>query len=160
MAATSRGRTSLSAVVLVLPRCSLHPAATARLVRTHLDRLPVVHRPGPAGVFLTKLSSELAIGVAFAIAAFVVIFVNVWLARRMAPRAVPINISPDVPEQFAILLERLRGGAGPILDKIIIWGALILAFLNASGWPSSGRRFASRSPRRPSATPIRSTART
>jgi uncharacterized protein len=88
---------------------------------------------GQKGVFLTRIGSELAIGAAFAAAAFVVFFVNMRVARRMAPRVVPAGLPEGLPEQAVIFIERLRGGMGPLLDRVILWGALALALLNGIG---------------------------
>ena len=96
---------------------------------------------GQKSVFLTRIYSELVIGAAFAAAAFAVLFVNMLVARRMAPRAVAVGLPDDIPEQFAILIERLRTGMGPILNRVVLWGSLILAFLNGLGMASQWKTF-------------------
>ncbi len=85
---------------------------------------------GQSAVFLTRIGSELAIGAIFGVAAFVLLYVNMLVARRMAPRVMSVGLPSSIPEQYAVVLERLRGGMGPVLDRVILWGSVVLAFLN------------------------------
>ncbi len=82
-------------------------------------------------VFWTRIGSQVAVGGAFAIAAFVLLYGNMRLARRFAPSRVIETAPPgSMPPQLAELIERVRAGVGPILDKTILWGAVLLAVLN------------------------------
>jgi uncharacterized protein len=96
---------------------------------------------GQQSVFLTRIFSQLAIGIAFSVVTFVVLFANMRIARAMAPRAVPITIPEDIPEQFAVMLDQLRRNMGPVLDRAILYGSLVLAFLNGLGMASQWETF-------------------
>lgn len=88
---------------------------------------------GQRSVYLTRMFSAISTAAVFTVLAFVVLFINMRVARSMAPRVVPINLPVDLPEQWAALAEKLRGGLGPILDRVILWGAVVLALLNGIG---------------------------
>ncbi|MDR3687379.1 MAG: UPF0182 family protein [Coriobacteriia bacterium] len=96
---------------------------------------------GQKSVFLTRIWSELAIGAVFAAMTFVVLYVNMRVARKMAPRATPVAVPNNVPEQFAVVLQAIRTNMGPILDRAILWGSLILAFLNGLGMAAQWQTF-------------------
>jgi uncharacterized protein len=85
---------------------------------------------GQQSVFVTRILSQLAIGAIFGVAAFLVLFINLRVARSMAPKAMPVGLPEGTPEQLEIIVERLRANMGPILDKAILWGSLFLGFLN------------------------------
>jgi len=91
---------------------------------------------GQQSVFITRIVSQLAIGAIFATAAFLLLYGNMFVARRMAPRAVPIGMPEGTPPQVEMVIERLRGGAGPFLDRIVLLVAAVLAFLNGVGMAS------------------------
>ncbi|MDP2181047.1 MAG: UPF0182 family protein [Actinomycetota bacterium] len=83
---------------------------------------------GQRGVFVTMLVSEIATGVAFGIVAFALLFVNLRVARAMAPRAVLTSVG-DLPPQFEEAIINMRAKAGPFADRIILWGSAGAAFL-------------------------------
>lgn len=84
---------------------------------------------GQSRVFVTRIVSQLVVGSVFAAAAFALYFGNMWLARRMAPPAMPMGLPRDVPEQVAVVLESIRGKLSPILNKAIFVAAAWFAFL-------------------------------
>ncbi len=93
---------------------------------------------GQQRVFITRITSQLAVGAVFALLSFLILYTSMRVARRMAPRAVPIGMPEGTPEQFVMVIEQLRGNMGPFLDKAILYGSLVLAFFNgvemSSNW--------------------------
>ena len=85
---------------------------------------------GQQRVFVTRITSQLAVGAVFALLAFAILYTSMRVARRMAPRAVPIDLPEGTPEQLQMFIEQIRGSMGPILDKAILYGSLVLAFFN------------------------------
>ncbi|NTU70422.1 MAG: UPF0182 family protein [Coriobacteriia bacterium] len=85
---------------------------------------------GQRDVFVTRITSQLAVGAVFAVVAFVILFVNMRVARSMAPRLVPVTLPEGLPVQVEEWLTRVRGGIGPLLDKAIIGAAVLFAFTN------------------------------
>lgn len=85
---------------------------------------------GQESVFVTRIVSQLALGAAFAVVAFAILAGNMWVARRMAPRVTPIGMPQGTPPQVEMVVERLRGGIGPFLNRAIFGTAAVLAFFN------------------------------
>jgi len=102
------------------------------LIRMWTDYLWYVDL-GQQQVFVTRIVSQLVIGAAFAAVSFVVLFGTMFVARRMAPRAVPIGMPEGVPPQVELIIDRLRGGVGPFIDRSILIVAGVLAFLMGVG---------------------------
>ena len=96
---------------------------------------------GQQQVFVTRIVSQLATGAVFGLATFVLLYVNLRIARSMAPKAVPIGMPEGTPEQLEVFIEVLRGGVGPILDRVVFWGCLALAFFNGLGMSSQWQTF-------------------
>jgi len=96
---------------------------------------------GQQSVFVTRIVSQLVIGVAFAAVAFVVLYGNMRIARRMAPKAVPIGMPEGTPPQIEMAIERFRASVGPVLDRTILIGAAVLAFLNGTAMASQWETF-------------------
>ena len=88
---------------------------------------------GQQSVFVTRIVSQLVIGVSFGVLTFVILYANMRIARRMAPRAVPVGLPDGTPDQLEFAIEQVRTRIGPILDRVILWGALFLAFTNGVG---------------------------
>ncbi|MDZ4178715.1 MAG: UPF0182 family protein [Coriobacteriia bacterium] len=83
---------------------------------------------GQRGVFITQLTSAAAVGAAFGLAAFVLLYVNMRIARTLAPRFVvasPGGLSPQLEE----LVSNLRLRVGPVVDRVILWGSLVVGVL-------------------------------
>ncbi len=81
---------------------------------------------GQTDVFATTLMSQAVTGLAFAVLTFLMIFVNARIARRMSPRAVLTSVG-DMPPQFEEAILRLRANVGPFVDRIILWGSVVIA---------------------------------
>ena len=96
---------------------------------------------GQGSVFVTRIVSQLVVGVAFSAMTFVLLFANLRVARAMAPRVVTVGLPEGIPPQIELFIERLRGGMGPILDAAILWGSLLLAFLNGLSMSSQWQTF-------------------
>jgi uncharacterized membrane protein (UPF0182 family) len=92
---------------------------------------------GQREVFVTILASEIVTGLAFGVVAFVLLYVNMRIARTMAPRAVLTSVG-DLPPQVEDVVLRFRAKAGPILDRLVLFGSLgtaaLLGFSMASQW--------------------------
>jgi len=121
---------ALTTTVLVLLFFGL-PTLTAlsTLVTDYLWFIDV----GQRDVFVTTLASRAATGAAFGLVAFVLLYVNLRVARAMAPRVVLTSMGPDVPPQLEEFVAQLRGTVSPIVDKVILWGALALSALLGFG---------------------------
>jgi len=96
---------------------------------------------GQRQVFITRITSQLAVGATFAVLAFLVLYINMRVARRLAPLAVPIRMPAGTPEQVEMVIEQLRAKMGPILDKVILFGSLFLAFLNGANMSTNWQTF-------------------
>ncbi|NTW29004.1 MAG: UPF0182 family protein [Coriobacteriia bacterium] len=85
---------------------------------------------GQSTVFVTRLVSEFVTGVVFAAITFVFLFVNMRIARRMAPRVFAVGSPEPNPatEQIRYFAEQLRSRFGPVLDQAVLWGSAVLAF--------------------------------
>jgi uncharacterized protein len=87
---------------------------------------------GQPSVFVTRIVSELLVGVVFGAAMFVLLYSNMRMARRMAPRVRPVG-SPDpssLKDLFQGLAEQLRSGLGPVLNGVILWASIVFAFFS------------------------------
>lgn len=87
---------------------------------------------GQSAVFVTRIVSQLAVGGLFALAAFVLLYGNMLVARRMAPRAVPVGLPDGLPPQVADFIAMLRTRVGPILDRVVPIVAAWFAFLSGT----------------------------
>ena len=96
---------------------------------------------GQRSVFVTRIASQLVMGALFAAATFLILYVNLRIARRMAPRAVPVRLPEGMPEQLELFIETLRGKFGPILDQLVLWGCLAIAFFNGLGMSAQWQTF-------------------
>ncbi len=94
---------------------------------------------GQREVFTTMLLSRVVTGASFAVAAFLLFFINARIARSMAPRAVLTPVAPaDGPPQLEDFVVQLRGTIGPIVDKVVLWTsagfALLLGLGMSTNW--------------------------
>ncbi|TLM97242.1 MAG: hypothetical protein FDZ75_05040, partial [Actinobacteria bacterium] len=71
---------------------------------------------GQPQVFWTRIVSQFAVGISFGILTFLLIFLNLRIARSFAPKAMPVRLPDGMPVQVQELLQRLRTGLGPVLD--------------------------------------------
>ncbi len=63
------------------------------------------------------------------------------IARRMAPKAVPIGMPEGTPPQLEMAIERFRASMGPVLDKAILIAAAVFAFINGTAMASQWETF-------------------
>lgn len=86
---------------------------------------------GQQSVFVTRIVSQLVVGVVVALVTFALFYTNMRIARRMAPQVFAMGspVANDSAEQLRLLAERLRLVLGPILDSVILWGSVALAFV-------------------------------
>jgi uncharacterized membrane protein (UPF0182 family) len=85
---------------------------------------------GQADVFVTRIVSQLVVGFIFALLAFGLLYGNMLLARRYAPKMMPIGFPEGTPDQLASIVEQLRTRFSPMLSKAILIVAAWLAFFN------------------------------
>jgi uncharacterized protein len=83
---------------------------------------------GQQEVFITTWASRLATGALFGVIAFALLYVNARIARSMAPRTVLTSVAESIPDQFEEIVSQLRGSVGPIVDRVVLWGSVGLAF--------------------------------
>lgn len=83
---------------------------------------------GQEAVFVKTLSSEAATFFGFGMVTFLLFYVNMLIARRMAPRAVLTSVG-ELPPQIEDTIINVRAKAGPFLDRIILWGSLLVALI-------------------------------
>lgn len=92
---------------------------------------------GQRSVFIVRLVSSLSFGLAFGVVAFLLLYVNARIARRMAPRAMLTSVG-NMPPQIEEAILQIRASVGPFLDKVILWGSLLVALFvgirMASDW--------------------------
>lgn len=123
MSSTNRARlfgVLIAVLFLALPLL----AAVSAFYTDYLWFIDLGHRD----VFVTTLVSRLATGAAFGFVAFLLFFVNMRFARTMAPRTVLTSVT-DLPPQFSDAVINLRAKAGPILDRLILWGSIAAGLL-------------------------------
>lgn len=92
---------------------------------------------GHSQVYMTRVWSALAVGAGAALLAFAVFYINVRVARAMAPRAVLTSVG-DMPAQLEELVIQLRAKFSPYLDRALLWVsvafALVLGVSLAEQW--------------------------
>ncbi len=83
---------------------------------------------GQGDVFVTRLVSAVATGLAFGVFAFALLFVNARIARAFAPRAVLTSVGGFSPQlEETVISLRLR--IGPVVDRVVLWGSLAFGVL-------------------------------
>ncbi|MBU4555903.1 MAG: UPF0182 family protein, partial [Actinobacteria bacterium] len=83
---------------------------------------------GHAQVYMTRVWSALAVGAGAALLAFAVFYINLRVARAMAPRAVLTSVG-DMPPQLEEVVIQLRAKFGPYLDKALLWVSIAFALV-------------------------------
>jgi uncharacterized membrane protein (UPF0182 family) len=83
---------------------------------------------GQRSVFIVRLVSSLVIGCVFGAVAFLLVYVNARIARRMAPRAMLTSIG-NMPPQVEEAILQVRSAVGPFLDKGLLWGSLLVGLI-------------------------------
>jgi uncharacterized membrane protein (UPF0182 family) len=84
---------------------------------------------GQEDVFITRIVSQIAVGAAFAVATFLIVFINLRVARAMAPKAILTSVGDDLNPQLEEFIVQVRSKSGPILDKLVFVGSLAIAVL-------------------------------
>lgn len=92
---------------------------------------------GHANVLWTRVASAWTAALAFGLATFAIVYVNLVIARRMAPRA--FLALGGVPEQFQQGLMQLRTALEPVMRWLLLGIAVIVAIGSgaamAGKWP-------------------------
>ncbi len=88
---------------------------------------------GQPGVFWTRIVSRLAVGLAFGAFAFAVMYINLLIARRMAPAAVLSVVGgPDMQltpqQQIDQALSQMRRWVDPFMGWIMLAAAVLFAW--------------------------------
>lgn len=83
---------------------------------------------GHAQVFMTRIYSELAVGVVAGLVAFALFYINMRVARGMAPRAVLTSVG-DLPPQVEEAIINARAKLTPYLDRALLWISLAFAIV-------------------------------
>ena len=88
---------------------------------------------GQVGVFWTTILSRWAVGAVFAVLFFAVLYANVVIARRFAPRIRIARIAPEivpgVPVQLSEVIERAQAQFEPFIRWVLPVGSALLALL-------------------------------
>ena len=95
---------------------------------------------GHQEVFIVQIVSRVAVAVVFALLAFALLFVNARIARGMAPQAVLTSLG-DMPQQWEEAILQIRSRIGPFLDRIILWGSILVAVLVGIGMSANWETF-------------------
>jgi uncharacterized membrane protein (UPF0182 family) len=87
---------------------------------------------GQHQLWWTNVLSPIAVGLVFGVLSFIIIVVNMRIARRMAPKAGPVLRTGEVtqPWEEALLVARER--ISPWIDRAIWLVALVAAWINGS----------------------------
>ncbi len=95
---------------------------------------------GQRNVFITVLTSKIVVSAAFMIVAFVVVFVNMRVARSMAPRAVLTSVG-DIPPQFEEIVINVRARFSAVLDKALLGTSVVIALFAGLGMSAYWTQF-------------------
>lgn len=137
---SGRGKRNPAIIVAVAVFFMVGMPLLSWLVRLWIDYLWFSDL-GQRAVFLTRIASQITVGVVFAVLAFAVLFANMYIARKAAPRVAPIPLPDGLPEQWVVVLERMRGGLGTLLDKVVLWGSVVLALMSGADMARQWRTF-------------------
>ena len=87
---------------------------------------------GQVAVFWTRFWSEYAVGVAFAVATFAIVYANLLVARRLRPLVTPVSYPAGTPmspeQQLEQTFARIRGAIDPWAGWIVALVAIVVAF--------------------------------
>lgn len=83
---------------------------------------------GHTQVFMTRIWSELVAGLIAGAVAFALFYVNMRVARKMAPRTVLTSVG-DLPPQLEEAIINIRAKVTPFLDRTLIWISLAFALV-------------------------------
>ena len=119
----ARRRTGLSVLVLI----GLAVVMGSTSLATLYTDLLWYEELGQTGVFWTTLGSRWGTGVAFAVVSFLLIYANVWVARKLAPRALLRAVEEIGDPRVDETIRRVRQSIEPYLRLILIGGPAVLA---------------------------------
>jgi uncharacterized membrane protein (UPF0182 family) len=87
---------------------------------------------GQVSVFWTRFWSEYAVGVAFGVATFAILYANLLVARRLRPLVTPVSYPPGTPmtpeQQLEQTFARVRAAMDPWAGWIVVLLAIVVAF--------------------------------
>ena len=97
---------------------------------------------GHGAVFWTRFWSSIGVGVAFGVASFIIIYVNLVVARRLRPRVsvAPVlpGLAPSPQQQVEEVLSRVRSTLEPFAPWVLLLLAIVVAWgigqSMSSGW--------------------------
>jgi uncharacterized membrane protein (UPF0182 family) len=138
MAATRPGRPRLS-ILVVLAVLFLLLAASSAIATFYTDVLWFADL-GHANVLWTIIASEWIVGIVFAAVFFALLYTNLIIARRMAPRAF-LTVTGDMPQQLAQSLVQLKTTLEPVMRWVLLLGSLALAVAAGSSMAAHWQTF-------------------
>ncbi len=80
----------------------------------------------------TNVLTPLAIGVLFGVLTFAILFTNLRIARRMAPKGGPTLRPGEVTQPWEETLLLIRDRVSPWVDRAIVLASLLFAWVNGS----------------------------
>jgi uncharacterized protein len=87
---------------------------------------------GHADVLWTRIASEWVVGLVFAVVFFIALYVNVLVARRMAPRAF-LSMGTDVPQQLQQGIIQIKTAIEPAMKWLLPGISALLAITAGLG---------------------------
>jgi uncharacterized membrane protein (UPF0182 family) len=122
-----------SRIITAVIAVAVFLAATAGALATFYTDLKWFGDVGQLAVFWTRIWSELGAGAIFGVATFVILIVNLLIARRLKPKvtpaAWPAGVALTPQQQIEELLVRVRGA----LDPYTVWILLLISGVLAWG---------------------------
>lgn len=134
----AQGRDRGRRVVLALIGLAVLLFAVAGSVATFYTDVLWFADLGHANVVWTRIVSALIVGISFAALAFALVYANMLIARRMAPRAF-LTLAGSAPEQLQQVLVQFKTALEPVMRWVLIGVSLLVALGSgvsmASHWP-------------------------
>ena len=95
---------------------------------------------GQAGVFWTRITSAWSTGLAFGALFFVIFYVNLVIARRMAPKAT-LRATDDVGFRFEMALQQFRDALDKFSKVAIVGISALTAFISGAAMAAQWTTF-------------------
>lgn len=95
---------------------------------------------GHVNVVTVRLLSAWATGLVFGVFTFVLIYVNLVIARRMAPRAF-LTLAGDMPEQLQQALVQLKSALEPVMRWVLLGVPALIAVASGLAMASQWQTF-------------------
>jgi uncharacterized protein len=96
---------------------------------------------GQQQLWWTNVLSPIVVGLVFGVLSFAIIFINLRVARRMAPKAGPVLRSDEVTQAWEEALLMARERISPWIDRAIWLAALLFAWINGSAMAAQWKTF-------------------